>query len=185
VKPEPIESALVIRVPEAEALVGGWRRRLDPSAAWGVPAHVTILYPFVAPAAIDAELRSRVAALLAGAAPFAFTLAAVRTFGDDVLYLAPEPAEPFRRLTDLLVDAFPEHPPYGGGFDEIVPHLTVAEGVSRAEMRAARAAVERGLPVACRAVEVTLMAGAQVPRSWQAVARFTLGGPAGKARASG
>ena len=46
------DSAVVIPVPEAEAVVGPHRARLDPFAAWGVPAHVTVLAPFVPPHAI-------------------------------------------------------------------------------------------------------------------------------------
>ncbi|HEX9447459.1 MAG TPA: hypothetical protein VF920_05740 [Dongiaceae bacterium] len=38
------QSALV---PEAEALVGALRARFDPSASQCVPAHVTLLYPFL------------------------------------------------------------------------------------------------------------------------------------------
>jgi hypothetical protein len=41
------ESALV--VPEAEPLVKPFRDRYDPSAAAGVPAHITLLYPFKQP----------------------------------------------------------------------------------------------------------------------------------------
>lgn len=41
-----LESALVVLVPEAEALVKSFRDRHDPSAAAGVPAHITLLYPF-------------------------------------------------------------------------------------------------------------------------------------------
>ena len=41
----PIESALVVLVPEAERLVKPFCERYDPSAAAGVPAHITLLYP--------------------------------------------------------------------------------------------------------------------------------------------
>ena len=41
------ESAPVILVPEAEAIVGRWRQRYDPSAAVGMPAHITLNYPFL------------------------------------------------------------------------------------------------------------------------------------------
>ena len=44
-----IESALIIAVPEAEPLVKALRERFDWSAAQGVPAHITILYPFIPP----------------------------------------------------------------------------------------------------------------------------------------
>src|ERR1700729_2595365 len=53
--PRPSESCLLVPVPEAEAVVGRVRGRLDRAAAWGVPAHVTILYPFVLPEAITSE----------------------------------------------------------------------------------------------------------------------------------
>jgi len=41
------ESALVILVPEAEAIVGRLRQRYDPSAAVGMLAHITLNYPFL------------------------------------------------------------------------------------------------------------------------------------------
>lgn len=44
-----------------------------------------------------------------------------------VLYLAPEPDEPFRQLIQAVVDCFPNSQPYGGTFDKIFPHLTIAE----------------------------------------------------------
>jgi hypothetical protein len=37
-------SALVVAIPEAEPRVGALRTALDPSAALGVPAHVTICF---------------------------------------------------------------------------------------------------------------------------------------------
>jgi len=39
-------SALVVLVPEADHLVKPSRDRYDPSAATGMPAHITMLYPF-------------------------------------------------------------------------------------------------------------------------------------------
>ena len=56
------------------------------------------------------------------------------------LYLVPEPDEPFILLTEAIVREFPEYPPYGGKFTEIVPHLTVANrsaelsGIAEAEL---------------------------------------------------
>ena len=47
------ESALVVLVPEAEAIAKPFRDQYDPSAAAGVPAHITLLYPFKAPDEID------------------------------------------------------------------------------------------------------------------------------------
>lgn len=36
-------------MPETEPAVGSFRAELDRAAAWGVPAHVTVLYPFLPP----------------------------------------------------------------------------------------------------------------------------------------
>lgn len=49
-----METAVLLRVPEAEPLVREWRAKGDPSAAHGVPAHVTLLYPFVPSVAANA-----------------------------------------------------------------------------------------------------------------------------------
>jgi hypothetical protein len=43
-----------------------------------------------------------------------------------VLYFAPIEDAPFRHLTERVVERYPEAPPYGGQFREIVPHLTIA-----------------------------------------------------------
>ena len=69
----PAQSAVILPVPEADAVIGEWRRRLDRSAAWGVPAHVTLLFPFVAPADIDARVLAAVADAIAGNGPVAFS----------------------------------------------------------------------------------------------------------------
>jgi hypothetical protein len=40
----------------ADALIERHRQHLDAAATGGVPAHVTVLYPFVEPARVDDEL---------------------------------------------------------------------------------------------------------------------------------
>ena len=76
--------------------------------------------------------------------------------------------------------AFPDHPPYQGEFDDLAPHLTVAQrgegGV--AELRDIEATVTRNLPVRTRVDRVVLIAGNQAPISWRTAAEFPLGIPA-------
>ena len=54
-------AGLIITVPEADELVGGAREKYDPVAGRGIPAHVTVLYPYLPAGRIDdglvAELR--------------------------------------------------------------------------------------------------------------------------------
>jgi hypothetical protein len=167
---EKRSSALVIPVPEAEALVGDLRLAHDPSAEAGIPAHVTLLYPFVEPSAIGEEMFEDLRTMFAATAPFHFRLVEPRWFEGEVLYLAPEPAVPFVWMTERLASRFPEHAPYGGAFDEIVPHLTVAMRGS-AEMETE---LRAGLPLAAVASEVLLLVEGADDR-WSVRERFPIG----------
>jgi 2'-5' RNA ligase len=178
-----IESALVFLVPEAEALVGPFRDRHDPAAAAGMPAHITLLYPFRPPEEIDAAVESGLRQCFAGFAPFPFVLAETRRFEapDAVLYLAPEPAEAFRALTLAIWQRWPETPPYGGRHADIIPHLSVAQVANRRQLeviaRRFAPAAEAVLPIRAVAIEVALMD----TRSgrWRIRTTFGLGGTTG------
>lgn len=58
------QTGLIVRIPEAEPYVRGWRERLDPSAQAGVPAHVTVLFPFLDESRMDALVCSALADML-------------------------------------------------------------------------------------------------------------------------
>ena len=144
---EPTESAVIVAVPEAEDVVGPHRAALDRYASWGVPAHVTLLYPFVSPPKIDDGVTRALADVLRTVPAFRITLSRIAWFGDSVVWLAPEPDQPFQMLTNALVARFPGHPPYGGGHVEVIPHLTIGQGAPVEALRAAAAAVEPQLPI--------------------------------------
>jgi 2'-5' RNA ligase len=167
-------SGLIIEVPEAEPAVGELRMRLDRVASLGVPAHVTALFPFVAPASIDADLLERIAEVARASGPFDYRFSRTAWFGDDVLYLAPEEPTPFRDLTARLWEAFPAYPPYGGQFADVVPHLTIGEGAGRNALLDAERSVRAYGLVTGRAERLTLMA--QTPGGrWSYLGRWMLG----------
>ena len=167
------ESALLVPVPEAEPVVASWRTELDRAALLGVPAHVTVLYPFVDATQLTDHVLQRVRALLETVRPFPFVLSEVRWFGEEVVWLAPEPDTGFRDLMRLVWDEWPELPPYGGVHDEVIPHLTLGDH-DLDGMRRAAGAVTRHLPIASVATEVWLMAGSDLPGSWHVRSRFSL-----------
>ncbi len=152
-------SALVVCVPEAEPLVADLRLRFDHSAAEGVPAHVTVLVPFVAPEAVTAADLAALAQLCAEVPAFDCRFADVRRF-PGTAWLAPEPAGPFAALTRAVMARYPGLLPYGGRHPQIVPHLTVADGreadadVAEAQLRERLA---RQGPVRARCRELALM----------------------------
>jgi 2'-5' RNA ligase len=172
----PTQSAIIVPVPAAEAVVARHRRFLDRSAAWGVPAHVTVLYPFVPPAALDNGTVAAAAAAVASVAAFDCTFVATRWFGSDVLWLEPRPAEPLRRLTRAVWAAFPGYPPYEGVHDGIEPHLTVGERAlgGPGALEAAEAAVLPALPFSQHVDHAVLVVGSGQPRSWRIQARLPL-----------
>jgi len=172
----PIESALFIFVPEAEGLARPFRDRYDPSAAAGVPAHITLLLPFKPSDEIDEVVLDDLRRCFARFAPFEFSLLSIRRF-PDAIYLAPEPDEPFRRLTLAIWERYPEAPPYGGKWPEIIPHLTVAQLTDHQQLD--RIADEftqacRGkLPIHATVVETLLMDNRS--GHWLTRAAFSLG----------
>jgi 2'-5' RNA ligase len=121
------ETALICRVPEAERYIAHHRQRFDPPARRNVPAHVTILYPFMAPELIDAQVLAELQAISGTVPRFAYRLRETRRFPSS-LYLAPEPGDGFNALTQGVFARFPEFPPFAGQFATVVPHVTVAHG---------------------------------------------------------
>ena len=153
------ETAFIVNVPEAEAHVAGLRSCFDASVHLGVPAHITVLVPFMAPDHITPDVLAQIQAALSDVPPFAFSLSQVRRF-PATAYLAPEPAEPFIALTEALVRVFPEFPPFRGEHESIVPHLTVANGdANEAEVAAAQlhAVVQSKGPISGYCSSVSLL----------------------------
>ena len=148
-------TALIVAVPEAEPLVGEWRAKHDWSAQHGVPAHITLLFPFMPTDEVDEQVLSDLRDLFASQPAFTYRLPRVDRFLD-VAWLAPEPAEPFGALTELIVSRYPDYPPYEGAHDVVIPHLTVAEGGPELQDEV-DAALTPSLPIEAKASEVTLI----------------------------
>ena len=121
------ETALICRVPEAERYIAHYRQRFDPSARRNVPAHVTILYPFMAPTLVDTDIVATLKRIADSVPCFNYRMAKTERF-PVALYLAPDPDKPFRTLMEGIFRAFPDFPPFEGKFDTVVPHITVAHG---------------------------------------------------------
>jgi 2'-5' RNA ligase len=169
------QSGLVVLVPEAEPAVAEHRLVLDANARLGVPAHVTVLFPFAPPGKIDADDLARLEALFARRRPFDYRFAHTSWFDEEVVWLAPDDPQPFRALTEAVQDAFPAHPPFEGLFDEVVPHLTIGYGTDLAALRAAEEAVSTHLPIQGRATEVVLLSQGAASGRWVRTAVFPLG----------
>ncbi|MFE5730842.1 2'-5' RNA ligase family protein [Streptomyces sp. NPDC056528] len=165
-------TALVVRIPEAEPVVRGWRERFDPSARAGVPAHVTVLFPFLDASRVDASVHAALTDVLGGHPPFDLRFGTCGRF-PDVLHLVPEPDTPLRRLTESIAARWPEAPPYGGRFTGIVPHLTVAQGQEDTVLAEIETELACGLPFTSRVSSVELLV--HDGTRWRERASFALG----------
>lgn len=165
-------TALSVPVPEADAVVRDWRARYDTAARHGGSAHLTVLFPFLHHSRVDAAACSALAGLFAAHPAFSLALTRCARF-PGVLYLVPEPAGPLRALTRSVTEMWPEHPPYGGLFGDLDPHLTVANSGEEATHAAIEAELTPLLPLTARAESVDLVVhdGAR----WQPWLSFPLG----------
>jgi 2'-5' RNA ligase len=171
----PIESGLVVLIPEAENLVESFRQQFDPSNAVSVPAHVTILYPFKSPDQLTDKIIATLRELFLKMPGFTSSFSSIQHFPNG-LFLAPEPVEPFCQLTEAVVKVFPETPPYGGAFQEIIPHLTIAQVSDLQqldEISANFSEVAKGkLPIIAKVDTVSLMENSS--GNWKTRAQFSL-----------
>lgn len=167
-----METAVVIAFPELSPVVDGWRERTcEDRPSIGVPPHVTLLYPFVPAEAVDGTLDD-LRALLAATPSFDVSFREVRRW-PEMAYLAPEPPEPFSRLTEAIVERWPDHPPYEGLHETVVPHLTVAYG-DDALLDEVEADVARHLPLDVHVTEAVLLEELERDVHWAERSRFQL-----------
>jgi 2'-5' RNA ligase len=152
-------SAIVVPFAGLEPTVGRWRRALTADGAQSMPTHVTLIYPFVPRTQLRDHLIAALREVLATFSPFDVRFEAFARFDADppVLYLQPDPAQPFLELIAAIAARFPDHPPFAGIHDPIIPHLTVAQTRDASAMRAAEESVARHLPLTAAAHSVHIM----------------------------
>jgi hypothetical protein len=132
---------------------------------------VTLLYPFVPAEAVDGALDD-LRALFAATPSFDVSFCELRRW-PGMAHLAAEPTAPFSRLTEAIVERWPDHPPYEGIHETVIPHLTVAYG-DDALLDEVEADVARHLPLDVHVGEAVLLEELEPDVRWAGRARFPL-----------
>jgi hypothetical protein len=70
----------------------------------------------------------------------------------------------------------PDYPPYGGEYDDPMPHLTVGHDRPVELLRSAAAEVEPQLPIGVGISAVELLVGSPEPNAWRTIATLPLAG---------
>lgn len=122
----PSEATALIVAVRLPAPLEAMRQRCIDDARFGVPAHVTLLYPFAEPAAVDAGVIREIASVVGRHPPLSLRLVGGRLWPDTV-YVAVEPQPALLAIQGDLAALFPSLPLYGGSHT-FEPHVSVAEG---------------------------------------------------------
>jgi 2'-5' RNA ligase len=168
-RPAP-ETALVLVVtlpPALEAL----RLGSIEDASDGVPAHVTLLYPFAEERQLGDDVLEVVAAIAARHPVLRLTLGEGRRF-PDTLYASVEPDAAVRALQSELAAAFPTLPLYGDTYP-FEPHVSILEGPDAIDPLALEDPAWQTLPVEQLVDAIDLITGRD--GVWATRRRFPLG----------
>jgi len=154
-----MKSVILIPVPNADPVINEWRKKYD-SALKGIPAHITLLYPFKPPNKIETEDIKVLKDFFKKIEHFEFQLCQPNSF-PTVLFLEPHPKEIFVNLTKQLVQIFPDYLPYEGKFSSVNPHATIANLSDEKNLKRIKPAIISGLskklPIMQKVTEAWLM----------------------------
>lgn len=153
----PGATALVVPVRAADPVIGEHRRSHTPSGRQGMPAHATLLAPFIHSSHLDSLDRHRLRDIVGRFPAFDMRLSSFGVFEHiGCLWLDPRPRDPFVAMTEALLEVYPEieYPPEGA--TEIVPHVTVGSRLSGEQQEQIKMELAPRLPIRGKADRAVL-----------------------------
>lgn len=171
--PQPGQTALVLLVPAADPLLAAVAARYPNRVRGGVPAHLTVLYPFVPAAKLDMSVIEACAQIAGDIAPTSvrFSRCHVRP---GLIYLVPEPPGQIQRLLKSVQARWPVLPPYGGKYADAPAHVSIALGADAVDQAAIFRLVDSLLPITCQFPELHVVA-LDEEKGWETRKRFPFG----------
>ena len=119
-------TGLVLPFPKLEHHIAEFRREAILPTMYGLMAHLTVIFPFMPQDKVTTAVSQTLTSLFQQIEPIAYTLDGLARF-PGVLYLKMVDERPFIHLIQAVEQAFPAYPSFGGEYDTIVPHVTVAK----------------------------------------------------------
>lgn len=173
----PTLTALFLVLPEIEEFARPYRQLHTPDGAAGLPAHITLLCPFVPGAEENAEVRQKLATVAALLHPFSLDLSRLDIFPEPrVLFLDPIPREPILAMIRVIMDAFPGVKPYDGviPIEELRPHATLAVCPDNAQMNSLKADIRAKLPTFAPLLALVdaVYLAARIDGEWRILSRY-------------
>ena len=117
---------MIVGLHNIQIIAAPTRRKYALDSSIRVPAHVTLLYPFVAFDQLNSACR-KLREVLTEVEPFEITLDGYDHFPTVAFMKVANPV-PIQNIFRKIYAAFPECPPYGGLYgNDLHPHMTVGE----------------------------------------------------------
>jgi hypothetical protein len=167
-------TGLVIPIPAADALLGSVGARYPGTVRAGLPAHVSLLYPFVVAAELDERVTTALHELFVEQVPIPIDFVECYRRGGFVA-LRPESSDGLKELMTRTWCRWPDVVPYEGVFGDVEPHVTVATRCSEQTAARIKQEVTAELPICAELREAWLLA---FEGQWILRDRFEFGGSA-------
>ena len=145
-------------------------RFLARDAADEMPAHITLLFPFLPRAHLDDQQLAALANIAAAAPPIDLRITRTGRF-PGVLWLDPASLA-CERLVETVRRRWPQHPPYGRADFQVIPHLTVLRDADERTLEAAEVDLRTRLPLRARAERLSVVA--HESERWTEIQSFPL-----------
>lgn len=169
--PRDGRTGLVIPVPAADAVLAPVAQRYPDAVRPGVPAHISLLYPFLPQSELDETVTAALHTICAEQTPMVVRFARCCRSGGFVS-LRPEPPAELETLTSAVRQRWPEVVPYEGRYGEVEPHVTAALGTSEETAAAIEGHVGARLPIPAQLREAWLVV---FTGQWSLRQRFPFG----------
>jgi len=165
-------SGIVVLLPELSGRLGPVCDRFNR----GRPPHLSLLTPWVAPASLTEADLDAVAQLVKEFDRFELSFDRIDEFpgSPPILHLSPADSPELAALIEDITTVWPDYPPYGGAFDPVLDHLTLATTAGDAERAAIRAELGPLLPLHSPVAELAVVQ--IVDGTFSIRRRFHLGG---------
>jgi 2'-5' RNA ligase len=166
---------LVLFVPAVDTVLAAWHRTTGgrfsaEGTASEMPAHITLLYPFLPRPRLDTSQLTALARISAATPPIDLRFASTGRF-PGVLWLDPSSLA-CERLIETIRTRWPQHPPYGRPDFQLIPHLTVLRDADESTIEAADIGLRTLLPL--RAIAERLSVVAHEGERWIEIRTFPL-----------
>ncbi len=148
-------TGLVLPVPEADPVLTTVSQGY-PEAVRDVPAHISLLYPFLAADSLDEQHINTLDHIFRMQTPVPLTLAECRRQEDGFVYL-PAASDELTALVETVRARWPEAVPHERRGNVAEPHVTVAMQAPEESATRIQATVDAALPMVTVLQEVWLV----------------------------